>query len=486
MRCTAMALTMGMCICPAWAGATEPVSKIRDIYTKLEQNTLTNENNPAHSSNPGLASQFFTPTFLKLWKRDQTCWETGEGVAQMWFSGQDWTIRDVDVRVAESGEDTQSVVAEFKNFDDPQVWTYKFRRHGDEWLVEDVLESGESLAARMKYGCLAADGSIRTAEAAAEETTGIPEPLSPFRDCAECPEMVALPPGRFVMGASPEDGRYAGESMLASERPQHEVAIGYGFAISKYEITVAEFAAYANETGVSTGGECEILSPATGPYAHKVIGTVKPTFEMKYGLITVTDADFRRPGANVTDKHPATCISRREAVGYLEWLSKKTGRHYRLPTEAEWEYAVRAGSTTPYHYGGGPEQLCKYANFADRNSPYSVSAMAPCAESPSPIGTAAVGSYVPNAWGLYDMIGNAFEFVEDCSFDNYDGAPTDGSPWRKAGCEAFVQRSYDFSQMAAFKRSAARCLPGSWDWRGNNLALRAAVSLDDSAWDRKP
>jgi len=306
-----------------------------------------------------------------------------------------------------------------------------------------------------------------------------------FRDCETCPEMVVIPAGTYLMGAAKADAKYADSYELAAERPQHQVTIGYRFAIGKFEVTVAEFAAYVAETGVKTSGVCEILTPVEGPDKHKVVGSVKPTPEMQYGVVTVTDADFRTPGAVVTDKHPATCVSRREAVAYLDWLAKKTGKAYRLPSEAEWEYAARAGSTTPYYYGGGPKDLCKYGNFADRNSHYTMKFLAKCAEDPSPVGTAVIGSYQPNAWGLYDMIGNAFEFVEDCSFDNYKGAPTDGSPWRKPSCEAFVQRSYDFSAIPSFLRSPARCLVGNWDDRSNALALRAALSLDDTAWDRK-
>jgi formylglycine-generating enzyme required for sulfatase activity len=327
-----------------------------------------------------------------------------------------------------------------------------------------------------------------------EAFAGSPQPLSSFKDCDACPEMVALPPGKFLMGASKEDSRLvlkelpgltAEEAQFPEERPQHEVAIGYSFAIGKFEVTVAEFAAYVAETGARTGGECLILTPYDGPLARKVIGTVKPTPEMKYGSITVTDADFRTPGAKTTDRHPATCISRREAAGYLEWLGKKTGKPYRFPTEAEWEYGVRAGSTTPFYYGGGFADLCRYGNHADLKSPYSARYGAKCAENPSPVGTAIAGSYKPNAWGLHDMIGNAFEFVEDCSFENYNGAPADGSPWRKDGCVQFVQRSYDFGNVPGNLRSAARCLPGDWESRANNLTIRVALSLDDAAWDRK-
>lgn len=316
------------------------------------------------------------------------------------------------------------------------------------------------------------------------QAQGSPDPV--FRDCPQCPEMVPIAPGTFLMGASKADAKYTYGEQHANELPQHEVTIGYKFAISKFEVTVAEFAAYVAETGAKTGGECQLRTAESGPQAGRFIGTLKPDAEqMPPALATVSDADFRTPGAEVSDQHPATCISRREAKDYLDWLAKKTGKPYRFPTEAEWEYAIRAGSTTPYHYGGGPKDLCKFGNFADRKSPYSANVAAPCAEKPSPVATAPVGSYQPNAWGLHDMVGNAFEFIEDCSFDDYNGAPADGSPWRKAGCDAFVQRGYNFDSVAADMRSAARCLPGGWDFRGNNLTIRAAVSLDDTAWDRR-
>jgi formylglycine-generating enzyme required for sulfatase activity len=189
----------------------------------------------------------------------------------------------------------------------------------------------------------------------------------------------------------------------------------------------------------------------------------------------------------VTDQHPATCISRREALGYLAWLSKKSGKAYRLPTEAEWEYAVRAGNPKPFHYGGGLKDLCKYGNFADSKSVYNARIVAKCAENPSPEGTAPAGSYQANGWGLHDMIGNAFELTEDCASENYHGAPADGSPWRAGGgqCDSFATRSYFFDSMGTALRSAARCTAVGMDDRSNGLAIRVAVSLDDAAWDRK-
>jgi formylglycine-generating enzyme required for sulfatase activity len=234
-------------------------------------------------------------------------------------------------------------------------------------------------------------------------------PLSTFKDCDACPEMVALPPGKFLMGASKADAKLVDPYTLASELPQHEVTIGYSFAIGKGEVTVDEFAAYVAETGAKTGGVCQLRLPEFGPNRGKFIGTAKPgPTDYPPALVTIADGDFRTPGAQVSGDHPATCISRREAQAYLDWLGKKSGKAYRFPTEAEWEYAVRAGSATPLHYGGGLKDLCKYGNFADKASPYNARMVAQCAEKPSPERTTVAGSYLPNAWGLDNMIGNAF------------------------------------------------------------------------------
>jgi formylglycine-generating enzyme required for sulfatase activity len=311
-------------------------------------------------------------------------------------------------------------------------------------------------------------------------------PLSSFKDCDACPEMVVLPPGTFLMGASKADRKLADAYTIQSELPQHEVAIGYSFAIGKHEVTVDEFAAYVAETGAKTGGVCQLRLPEFGPNAGKFAGTAKPAADdYPPALVTIGDGDFRTPGAKVSGRHPATCVSRREALGYLDWLSKKSGKTYRLPTEAEWEYAARARSTTPFYYGGGLKELCKYGNFADSKSVYNARIVAKCAETPSPEGTAPAGSYQPNAWGLQDMIGNAFEFTEDCASENYQGAPSDGSPWRTgSACENFATRSYFFDSIDVNLRSAARCSVVDWDSRSNGLGIRVAVSLDDAAWDR--
>jgi formylglycine-generating enzyme required for sulfatase activity len=305
--------------------------------------------------------------------------------------------------------------------------------------------------------------------------------LSTFKDCDRCPEMVVLPTGSFLMGAGPDDFRVAGGASLNDELPRHSVTISYPLAFSKFELTVDEFATYVEETGTQTGGACELRIPETGPGAGRFIGTVKQGAERYPGLVTIVDGDFRRPGANVSGRQPATCISRREAEAYLEWLSQKTGRHYRLPSESEWEYAARSGSTSAFYFGSSRRALCTFGNFADRASPYNASFVAQCAERPSPMSTAVVGSYRPNAWGLYDMAGNVFEFTADCSANDYRNAPNDGSAYMIPGCRRFVQRSYTLESMDTLLRSASRCAEGDEDSRSNILGLRVAVNLSEGA-----
>ncbi len=335
-----------------------------------------------------------------------------------------------------------------------------------------------------------------TQPAQAARAAPAPGALPTFQDCDVCPKMAIVPPGSFMMGATNED-RSIGDSYTVSfELPRHRVDIGYSFGIGVYELTVAEYAAFVSETGLSTVGECLLRTPDSGPNRRKFLGTLKRVQPDTMGaVVVIADGDFRQPGAVVSDRHPATCFSLQDARQYLEWLSKKTGKKYRLPTEAEWEYAARAGTTTAFHFGKGASELCKYANFADRASPYTANVVAPCAERPSPQATAPVGSYAPNAWGLYDMFGNVGEAIEGCVFKNYDGAPTDGSPWRtnsknETCLSGAYGRGFFFDSIYTGLRSATRATSAFPEDTGGTIranwgGLRVAVSLDDKAWDRR-
>ncbi len=189
-----------------------------------------------------------------------------------------------------------------------------------------------------------------------------------FRDCATCPEMVVLPAGKFMMG-SPEGERGRDDY----EGPQRQVTIPKPFAVGKYEVTVGQYAEFVKEAKHKTGN-CYYLQDGSLRYDDDDKSWSDPPY-------------FKHKQSN---EHPVVCVSWDDASTYAYWLSVKTGQDYRLLTEAEWKYAARAGTTTPYHFGR--MILGNQANYNRNNE-----------------GTVAVGSYPANAFGLYDMHGNVWE-----------------------------------------------------------------------------
>jgi formylglycine-generating enzyme required for sulfatase activity len=321
-----------------------------------------------------------------------------------------------------------------------------------------------------------------------------------FRDCEHCPEMVPLPSGSFMMGAGRKQKQRLKYVQWAE--PQHKVTIGYPFAIGRFEVTVDEFDAYVKETGAEVGGKCGIRTMETGPQAFKYSGTPVPggdKTDVAPYIIIIADGSYAQPGLPVTGRQPAVCISRNEMKGYLAWLSGKSGKHYRLATDAEWEYAYRAGTDTINFWGDDFRKTCDYANFADRKSGYQAAPAASCSEKIHPGWSAEVGSYKPNPWGLYDMAGNVQEMVEDCFHDSFVGAPADGSPWEEPGCVVFVARGGDYEHTQFSMTGSERLLvgyvenaaDGMWtpeegsDERFNEVGFRVAVSLDGTNWDKE-
>ena len=260
-----------------------------------------------------------------------------------------------------------------------------------------------------------------------------PSPPSPdeappgtrFRDCAECPELVVVPSGSYMMGSlSGESGR------SDTEGPVHRVRIGRAFAVGVYEVMFAEWDACVS------GGGCYGYRPDDEGWGRG-----------------------RRPVINV---------SWEDAQGYVRWLSIKTGQEYRLLSESEWEYVARGGTTGPFHTGStiSPSQANydgRYTYGSGRRGRY--------------IGkTVKVGSYPPNRFGLHDVHGNVWEWVEDCWNESYAGAPTDGSAWESGNCAARVLRGGSWGSGPWSLRSAFR----NWSTSGNrviDVGFRVARTL---------
>jgi formylglycine-generating enzyme required for sulfatase activity len=206
--------------------------------------------------------------------------------------------------------------------------------------------------------------------------------------------MVEVPGGTFLMGSpQSEEGRYTGEG------PQHNVTIRR-FAIGKYEITVGEYRRSVEGTSHQDEGGMYVWTGSD--------------WKMD------TSKSWRAPGFSQTDRHPVVGVNWFDARNFCLWLGTETGRRYRLPSEAEWEYAARAGSTTRYAFGDSI--TATDANFG-RN-----------------VGkTTEVGAYPPNAWGLHDMHGNVGELVEDAWHDSYEDAPANGSAWTHGGGDPYTR-----------------------------------------------
>lgn len=240
------------------------------------------------------------------------------------------------------------------------------------------------------------------------------------------PPMVSIPAGEFLMGSNLAD----------KEKPIHKVSVN-AFKISKYEVTIKQFKQFAAATNYMTNNDCwKYVSENGGPF--------------KDG-IAVLPGNWLTPEYTPSDFHPVMCVSWDDANAYLTWLSQQTGKKYRLPTEAEWEYATGAGSTTKYFFGNDDKDLCQYGNTFDesgmrafvRDKEYKKRSMACDDEAEY---TTVVGMYKPNAFGLYDMIGNVSEWVEDCDHENYEGAPTDGSAWISEKCYMRSRKGSTYGQ----------------------------------------
>ncbi len=249
------------------------------------------------------------------------------------------------------------------------------------------------------------------------------KPGQEFQDCDNCPTMVVVPAGNFVMGSTTgEQGREDDEG------PQHMVTISAPFAVGKFEVTKGQYASFIAETGYDSDNGCWVRAGSEW----------KPN----------AARNWKNPDFQQTDQHPVTCVNWDDAQAYTTWLGQKTGNAYRLLTEAEWEYAARAHTSTPYSFG--QEITSDQANF-NGSSLFNAGDPGHYLER-----TTEVGIFPANAFGLHDLHGNLWEWTQDCWNESYEGAPNDGTSWAEGDCERHVLRGGSWTNQPRAVRSADR------------------------------
>ena len=231
-------------------------------------------------------------------------------------------------------------------------------------------------------------------------------PGTVLHDCPSCPAMVALPTGRFKQGAN------EGENLSAFDKPRHWVAISHPVAMSMNPVTRDEYAAFVAATGRDAPG-CDIYD---GAWKHDPNGS------------------WKNPGFAQTGTHPVTCVSWNDAQAYASWLSSKAGHKYRLPSASEWEYAARAGTETALPWGTAVADTCANANVADQSAAQQFPGWTVFGCSDGWVYTAPTGSFKANKFSLNDMLGNVFQWTQDCWKADYVGAPIDGSARDDGNC----------------------------------------------------
>jgi formylglycine-generating enzyme required for sulfatase activity len=282
-------------------------------------------------------------------------------------------------------------------------------------------------------------------------------PKDVFRECVNCPEMVVVPAGSFTMG-SPESEK----DRNSNEGPQHNVTIARPLAVGKFHVTLEQYAGFVDETGHDAESKCVLF--------------VNGKLEYRQGY------SWRNSGFAQGRLHPAVCVNWNDAKAYVAWLAHKTGKAYRLLTEAEWEYAARArtepGVYPRYSFGNDARDMCRYANGTDQTAKNSIGGITwpvlPCNDGYAY--TSPVGSFEANGFGLYDMQGNSWQWTEDCYHDSYYGAPKDGSAWTSGDCSHHILRGGDWLIFPKDLRVAFRFSIPS-DVRGSAGSLRVARTL---------
>ena len=285
-------------------------------------------------------------------------------------------------------------------------------------------------------------------------------PGSRFRDCRECPEMIVIPAGSFTIGAPPDEpGRQADEG------PRMKVTMARPFAASRYEITRRQYEAFLSATNHPVSGNCMTDRRKPGTWALDA------------------ETNVRDPGFRQSGDHPAACVNWNDAKAYVAWLNAKTGGGYRLLAEAEWEYLARAGSQTAYPWGSSINDGCRYMNGYDqvilgkKGNLYKDEAVPFAACSDGYLNTSPVGSFAPNGFGIYDLIGNLGEWVEDCATPSYAALQSDGTN-APGDCSKRMVRGGSWGTQPRQLRSAERIRYKPTDV-DDSIGIRVAKDIPD-------
>ena len=266
------------------------------------------------------------------------------------------------------------------------------------------------------------------------------------------PNMLPIPAGRFTMGCSIGWDDVVG-GCRDNEYPAHKVTIK-AFELAQHEVTVGQYRRFADESGYQTVAEAEergcVIADPKSPAPRWIMDKA---------------SSWRSPGfAEQDDTHPAVCLARKDAQAYITWLNQKTKKRYRLPTEAEWEYAARAGTATPYYWGNQADQNLSNFEGVTGGDRWEY--------------TSPVGSFPANNFGLQDMLGNAWEWVSDCWHESYAAAPIDGSSW-ESNCNGngfITRRGGAWDALPKSIRSAYRNFAGGTD-RSQGYGFRVAHDM---------
>ena len=262
--------------------------------------------------------------------------------------------------------------------------------------------------------------------------------------------MVVLPAGHFTQGAAVGRGE-----VPSSELPRHPVTIGYLLALSTSDVTVAEFRHFVAATGRDMQG-CD-------------------TYDGEWRVRRT--ASWLHPGFVQTGAHPVTCVSWQDAEAYAAWISQKSGHRYRLPSAAEWEYAAQSNAARLQTAADNRSPMCASANVADLSAARRYPGWNAFDCEDGFVYTSPVGSYKSNAFGLNDMLGNVFQWTEDCWHADYAGAPTDGSARTSGDCTEHELRGGSWFSSPRFVSAAARNHFAA-DYRASSVGFRLARDMN--------